>query len=180
MSEKYDECLNIEDGATPRPTVNNITKRKENKQKHKAGQKVSKKEVTKNNKQEGEATNYKPRMFIGLYVCKEYNGARYLGTVISYSTKKKMMKIEYEDGRTEFLEKEEVKKIKATQKDILDAQKALKERNISKKTSSRNKKRVETAGESSTTTKKKNKASDKEEKPRRYPLMMRASNDLSV
>ncbi|KAJ1417549.1 hypothetical protein SESBI_16609 [Sesbania bispinosa] len=91
----------------------------------------------------------KPEQFIGFYVCKEFDGVRTLGTVDSYDHKNNMFKVEYDDCRIEYLEKNELVKNQATDKDIRKAQEALKKSNDSKKNGG-GKKKNPTSGERST------------------------------
>jgi len=55
----------------------------------------NKKKLNENTKlKQGEATpTNKPGQFIGLYVCKEFDGEKTLGTVVSYEAEKKLYQV---------------------------------------------------------------------------------------
>ncbi|KAK7345879.1 hypothetical protein VNO77_16492 [Canavalia gladiata] len=92
----------------------------------------NKKVANANNKQ-GEVTpTYHPRQFIGLYVYKEHNGVKALGTVASYDYKTKLFKIGYDDDSAEYMEQNEVLRNMANAKDISEAQRAILPSNSSK------------------------------------------------
>ncbi|XP_020233808.1 uncharacterized protein LOC109813927 isoform X2 [Cajanus cajan] len=97
--------------------------------------KYNKKKINKNSKHgQGEAPpTYPPQQFIGLYICKEYNGVRNLGTVLSYDPKTKLFQILYDNDKTNDMELAEILKSKATAKDIFEARQTLQLSNSSEK-----------------------------------------------
>ncbi|KAK7393481.1 hypothetical protein VNO78_22038 [Psophocarpus tetragonolobus] len=105
---------------------------------------MNKKESNKNSKcKQVEATPiFQPQHCIGLYVCKEHNGTRTLGTVLSYDTEKKLFEVWYDDEKTEYKEPDEVLKSKATAKDIFDARAMLKSSNNAKKIANKEKQKA--------------------------------------
>ncbi|CAJ1969465.1 unnamed protein product [Sphenostylis stenocarpa] len=99
--------------------------------------KFNKKKVNKNSKlkqAEANPTN-QTQQFIGLYVCKELDGVKTLGTVASYDAETKLFKIGYDNLKIEHIELAEVLKIKATGQDIFEARQLLQERPSSEKKS---------------------------------------------
>ncbi|KAL2334860.1 hypothetical protein Fmac_016073 [Flemingia macrophylla] len=100
--------------------------------KSKSKHKSIKKEVNKNSKHEkGEVPPaYSPQQFIGLYICKEHNGVKNLGTVLSYDPKTKLFKILFDNDKTNDMELDELLKSKATAKDIFEARQALQSRHL--------------------------------------------------
>ncbi|KAK7355863.1 hypothetical protein VNO80_15127 [Phaseolus coccineus] len=104
------------------------------KEKPKPKLKSNKKKVNENTKlKQGEATpSNKTGEFIGLYVCKEFDGEKTLGTVVSYEAEKKLYKIGYDNLKTEYTKQDEVLKIKATGEDIFEVRQLQQQSVLSK------------------------------------------------
>lgn len=97
---------------------------------------------------------YEPYQFVGLYICKERNGVRCLGTIEDYSPEKNnMLKVKYKvDGMIEYLTQIEALYAMAKSEDFLTVQRTPNTRNGSKKQIGKKKADVE---EGSTRAKKK-------------------------
>ncbi|ESW16108.2 hypothetical protein PHAVU_007G176400 [Phaseolus vulgaris] len=79
-------------------------------------------------KQREATPSNKPGQFIGLNVCKEFNGKKTLGTVVFYEAEKKVYKIVYNNLTTGYTKQDEVLKIKATEEEIFEARQLQQQR----------------------------------------------------